>query len=43
MDYQKAADNYMNAKAERLNSLLQFYLKRSVVDYYNGIPYIDQF
>ncbi len=43
LDYQKAADNYLNAKAERLNSLLQFYLKRSVVDYYNGIPYIDQF
>ena len=43
LDYQKAADNYLSAKAERLNSLLQFYLKRSVVDYYNGIPYIEQF
>ena len=29
-------------EAERLNSILKYYLKRSVVEYYNGVPYLEQ-
>lgn len=43
IEFQTASTNYLNAKAERLNSLLQFYLKRSIVAYYKGIPYIEQY
>lgn len=43
IDYRKASDSYMSAKAERLNALLKLSLKNSVVKYYNGIPYIEQF
>jgi len=42
IEYQKAADNWLNAKTVRLNSLLTYYIKRSVVDYYNGIGYLQQ-
>ncbi len=42
IEYQTASTNYLQAKAEKLNSILQYYLKRSVVAYYNGIPYKDQ-
>lgn len=43
IEYQTSSNNYLNAKAERLNSLLQYYIKRSVVAYYSGIPYIEQY
>ncbi|MGM9763429.1 MAG: TolC family protein [Candidatus Cryptobacteroides sp.] len=43
IDYRKASDSYMSAKAERLNALLKLSLKNSVVKYYNGISYIEQF
>lgn len=43
IEYQTASTNYLNAKAERLNSLLQYYIKSSVVTYYSGIPYIEQY
>ena len=33
----------LNAKTERLNALLKWHLKSSVVKYYNGISYIDQY
>lgn len=42
IEYQTASANYLNAKAERLNSLLQYYIKRSVVAYYSGVPYLEQ-
>ena len=42
LEYQKAADNWLKARSGRVNSLLTYYLKRSVVDYYNGISYIEQ-
>ena len=42
IDFQKASDNWLNAKAGRLDALLKFYIKRSVVNYYNGISYINQ-
>lgn len=43
IDYRKSSDSYLNAKAERLNAQLKFSLKNSVVRYYNGVPYINQF
>ncbi|MGM9736217.1 MAG: TolC family protein [Candidatus Cryptobacteroides sp.] len=43
IDFRKASDNLLNAKAERLNALLKFRLKSSVVKYYDGISYIDQY
>ena len=43
IDFRKASDNLLNAKAERLNALLKWHLKSSVVKYYNGISYIDQY
>ena len=42
IDFQKASDNWLNAKTSRLDALLKFYIKRSVVNYYNGISYINQ-
>lgn len=42
IEYNTASGNYLKAKAERLNALLKYYLKRSVVEYYNGIPYLEQ-
>ena len=43
IEYKTASESYLKAKAERLNALLQFYLKKHIVSYYNGISYIDQF
>lgn len=42
IEYQTASGNYLKAKAERLNALLQYCLKKKVVAYYGGIPYLDQ-
>ncbi len=42
IDFQKASDNWLSAKTSRLDALLKFYIKRSVVNYYNGISYINQ-
>ena len=42
IDFQKASDNWLNAKTSRLDALLKFYIKRCVVDYYNGVSYLEQ-
>lgn len=42
IDFSKASDNWMEAKAGRLEALLNYYIKRSVVSYYNGINYLNQ-
>ena len=42
IDFQKASDNWLNAKTTRLDALLKFYIKRCVVDYYNGVGYMEQ-
>ena len=36
------ANNLLNAQAEKLNALLQFLIKKSVVAYYQGVSYIQQ-
>ena len=42
IEYKTASNDYLNAKAERLNALLKYYLKKRVVTYYSGIPYMNQ-
>lgn len=42
IEYNTASSNCLKAKAERLNALLKWQLKRRVVSYYNGVRYIDQ-
>ncbi len=42
IEYQTATDNYLQAEAERLNSLCLYMIKQSVVRYYAGEDYIDQ-
>ncbi len=42
IDFQKVADNWINAKTSRLDALLKLYIKESVVKYYNGTSYIEQ-
>jgi len=42
IDFQKASDNWLNANTSRLDALLKFYIKKSVVDYYGGIGYLEQ-
>lgn len=38
IEYQTASQSYLNAKAERLNSLLKWKLKEALVRYYHGEP-----
>ena len=42
IEYQAVSGNWLQAKAEQLNALLKYYLKRSVVEYYSGVPYLEQ-
>ena len=42
IEYQTASQTYLNAMAERMNSLLKLKIKDAVVRYYNGEPYINQ-
>lgn len=42
LELKSSGDNYLNAQAEYLNAQLQFYIKNSVVNYYNGVSYINQ-
>ena len=42
IEYRTASDKYLSAMAERLNTLLKYQIKKRVVDYYNGIHYLDQ-
>ncbi len=42
IEYQSATNNYLKAKAERLNSLCLYLIKQSVVRYYAGEDYINQ-
>lgn len=42
IEFRTASENYLKAKAERLNALLRYNLKKKVVAYYSGIPYLEQ-
>ncbi len=43
IEYQTASNNYLNALAEKLNARLQYFIKNSVVKYYQGTSYLEQF
>lgn len=42
VEFQTISNTYLNALAERLNARLQYFLKKSVVEYYKGISYLNQ-
>ena len=42
IEFQTVSNTYLNARAERLNALLQYQLKQSVVRFYEGISYLEQ-
>lgn len=42
IEYNTASSNYLKSKAEQLNAELQYQLKRRVVEYYNGVSYLEQ-
>ena len=42
IEYRTASDSRLQARTERLNARLQYDLRRRVVDYYSGIPYLLQ-
>ena len=42
IEWQTSSGNWLAARAEQLNALLKYYLKRSVVEYYSGVPYLEQ-
>lgn len=42
IEYQTSSGNFLAAKAEQLNALLKYYIKKSVVEYYSGVPYLEQ-
>jgi len=41
IEYSTASDNYLKAKAEYLGSFLKYQIKLRVVNYYNGVRYLD--
>ena len=43
IEFQTVSNDYLNAKAEQLNARFQYLLKSSVVSYYKGISYLDQY
>lgn len=42
IEYQTASNNYLNALAEEMNAKMQHFIKKSVVEYYKGIHYLEQ-
>lgn len=42
IEYRTATDSYLASKADRLNSLFKYLIKKSVVKYYKGENYIEQ-
>lgn len=42
IEYQTATNNYLRAQAAEMDALLKYLIKRSVVNYYNGVKYINQ-
>lgn len=42
IEYQTATNQYLSSKADMMNALFKFYIKRGVVEYYSGVRYLDQ-
>lgn len=42
LEFQNANNNYLKAKADEMGSLFKYFIRQSVVKYYNGVEYINQ-
>ncbi len=42
LELKTSSDNYLNAQAEYLNATLKCFIKTCVVNYYNGVNYLEQ-
>ncbi len=42
IEYRTATDNYLASRADKLNSMFKYLIKKSVVEYYGGTDYINQ-
>lgn len=42
LELKASSDNYLNAQAEYLNATLKCFIKTCVVNYYNGVNYLEQ-
>ncbi|MDD3151656.1 MAG: TolC family protein, partial [Bacteroidales bacterium] len=42
IELQTSTNTMLSAAAERLNAFFQYKIKNKVVQYYQGIPYIEQ-
>ena len=42
IEFQTSSGSWLTARAEQINALLRYYLKRCVVEYYSGVPYLEQ-
>ena len=42
LEFQTATGNYLKAQADEMNSLFKYLIKQAVVQYYNGVEYIEQ-
>lgn len=42
IEYQTVSGNLLKALAERLDAMLQYHIKKRIVEYYNGTSYIEQ-
>ncbi|MBQ8722571.1 MAG: TolC family protein [Paludibacteraceae bacterium] len=42
LEFKTSSDNYLNAQAEYLNATLKYFIKTCVVNYYNGVNYLEQ-
>lgn len=43
IEFKSVANDWLNARAEELNTMLQYCIKESVVKYYKGISYLEQY
>ena len=42
IEFQTSSGQWLQARAEQVNALLRYWLKRCVVEYYSGVPYLEQ-
>ena len=43
IEYRTSSESYLNAQAERLGAKFKYMIKDSVVRYYGGTPYLEQY
>lgn len=42
LEFQTANNNYLKANADQMNSLFKYLIKKAIVNYYGGTPYLNQ-